>query len=149
MCKWDHAVFVLVFLHLTYLLMLSRSIHDKFEFFFMAEYYSCVCVRVHARAHHFILSSVNGHLRGFHTLAIVSNAAVKMMWWFLNITQPLSGRAAVKFKDCLAVKFMLSHHGTSVGSSLWNIGTLVPLIALLDMYMLRPSSSDSSVECAR
>ena len=38
-----------------------------------------LCVRVHARAHHFILSSVNGHLRGFHTLAIVSNAAVKMM----------------------------------------------------------------------
>ena len=29
------------------------------------------------------------------------------------------------------------------------LGPLFPLIALLDMYMLRPSSSDSSFECAR
>ena len=58
--------------------MPSRSIHvvtnGKISFFFMAGYYSVVYV------YHifFIHSSIDGHFGGFHVLATVSNAAMKM-----------------------------------------------------------------------
>ena len=65
-CKWHHAVFILVFFHLTYLLMLSRSIHvvahDKFAFFlWLSTIRVCVCVCV-------CVVCVRAHMRTPHHL---------------------------------------------------------------------------------
>ena len=102
---------------------------------FMAEYYSCVCVCVCvccvcACTHAHTTSSLSFHLwMDTYVVSIPWLLSVMLQWrWcddFLSITQPLSGRAVVQFKGFLARKFMLSYHSTSVGSSLWNIGTPV------------------------
>ena len=58
---------------------ISSSIHvtaNGILFFFMAKYYSIVCVCMCVHHTFFTHSSVDGHLGCFHVLVIVNSAAV-------------------------------------------------------------------------
>ena len=80
MYKWYHMVFVFPFL--VYLSMIIfRSIHvvanGIISFFLVNEWYSIVYKNIYTY-HIFSHSSVDGHVRCFHVLAIVSSAAMNI-----------------------------------------------------------------------